>query len=74
MNMSHKGVHHVHAAVARIAANQHGVVSLTQLLALGLTRADAAHRVRIGFLHASTAASTPCVVIAAVRARLAPPG
>src|SRR4051812_16467261 len=35
-------------AVARLAKEQHGVVSLSQLRRLGLTKEDATYRVRVG--------------------------
>jgi len=37
--------------LARLAANQHGVVSLEQLRAIGISSHAIAHRVRIGRLH-----------------------
>lgn len=42
---------HVDAAVAALAARQHGVVGYPQLIALGLTRQAIDHRVRSGRFH-----------------------
>jgi very-short-patch-repair endonuclease len=39
------------AVTARIAARQHGVIALRQLLAAGMTKGGAAHRVSVGRLH-----------------------
>lgn len=41
----------IDAAIARIAARQHGAITLLQLLAIGLTRSGVARRVRSGRLH-----------------------
>jgi very-short-patch-repair endonuclease len=41
----------VERTLARLAANQHGVVSLDQLRAIGISAEAARHRVRIGRLH-----------------------
>jgi hypothetical protein len=41
----------VEAQIADIAAGQHGVITLLQLLAAGLSRKQIAHRVRTGRLH-----------------------
>src|SRR3954470_24865795 len=41
----------IDAAIARIAARQHGVVSLYQLIQLGLTDSGVRKRVRAGRLH-----------------------
>jgi hypothetical protein len=41
----------IDAAIARIAARQHGAITLLQLLAVGLTRSGVARRVRSGRLH-----------------------
>jgi very-short-patch-repair endonuclease len=38
-------------ALARLAAEQHGVVGMTQLRRLGLTKEDVAYRVRVGRVH-----------------------
>jgi very-short-patch-repair endonuclease len=48
--MSDKRVH-LDLAIARLAANQHGVVSLEQLLAIGLDLDAISYRVRVGRLH-----------------------
>jgi very-short-patch-repair endonuclease len=49
--MSKKVATHVDLLIARVAANQHGVTTVAQLLALGLNHAAISHRVRHGRLH-----------------------
>jgi very-short-patch-repair endonuclease len=49
--MVRKGAQHIEMALARLAGSQHGVVSLTQLLAIGLSADAIQKRVRRGRLH-----------------------
>jgi very-short-patch-repair endonuclease len=42
---------HADAALARLAADQHGVVGVAQLRHLGLTKQDVSYRVAVGRLH-----------------------
>jgi very-short-patch-repair endonuclease len=49
--MFDKGVQELDRAIAQLATNQHGRISLTQLQALGLTRQAVAYRARTGRLH-----------------------
>ena len=49
--MVDKVVQHLDRAIARLAANQHGRVSLVQLQAIGLSRQAVALRTRTGRLH-----------------------
>lgn len=51
MNSSDKPRTPIDAALARLAARQHGVVHVRQLYALGMSRADVRYRLRIGRLH-----------------------
>jgi very-short-patch-repair endonuclease len=51
VNSSHKARAPLDAALARLAARQHGIGTIAQLLALGMSRSDVAYRVRIGRLY-----------------------
>src|SRR5688500_5467168 len=49
--MPNKVAKRLDVLIARLAAAQHGVISLTQLLSLGLSRSMVADRARNGRLH-----------------------
>jgi hypothetical protein len=49
--MSNKSAKCIDVLIARVAASQHGVISLTQLQSFGLSRSGITNRVRTGRLH-----------------------